>query len=373
MKYNSGRKYNTRNQEYWFCYNTNTFRFYIEIYEQVNARESAYNIAALLYVLDSSKTVDDFNNIVALIKESENYKLNESVKNEAIYKITDSYKASDLSSLRTLIAQYDKFSANDRTPVTAVSDFVIGKVDGLDNAYDWITPFNLKVDWVNSSIQVAPQTESSYIEMPGVDGSLVEYTVYKNRMFSIMAYSQQGMTVYEKEMLKKEIGRILDSTKNETKKLTFQSPSISFDAKYSGAADISEGPSFVRATIPLETSPYGYPLFDNETYGSGLIKNGGCADVGCVHKISSGAVNPSFTLGEIKYTWNGTVSSGYTLVINHEDYSCYLEDANGNKTNALTKLTGEFQKIPKESSVALTAHGNTGNYLLTTIKERYIW
>lgn len=341
--------------------------------EKLNVSDPLYKLTTILYLTDNQKGIDVLNYVNALIKKGEDVNLQEKEYIKAFLSILDHSKFSDINNVFALISNFDKLAVNDRDPKKAISDFVIGKADGLDNAYDWIIPFDMKIDWVNSSIQVVPQSQSDYIEQPGVDGSIVENTVYKNRLFSIVAYSNLGMTVYEKEMLKKEIARILDSTKSKTKKLTMQAADISFDVKYSGSAEVSEGPSFVRATIPLEASPYGYPLFDQEVFGTGLLVNDGVKDVGCVNKILSGAVNPSFQMGSITYKFNGTVPADTTLYIDHEAYTCYFETVTGTRTNVYDKLEGDFQKIPKESTVAITAFGDTGDYLVTTLKECYLW
>lgn len=341
--------------------------------ENANVSEPFYRLTTLLYLSDNQKVLDSLSGLNNIISQNEKFDFSEIEDIDTLIKISEKNGYKDAASVFALLKSLDNIAMNDRNPKKAVSDFIIGKADGLDTAYDWIIPFDMKIDWVNSNIQVMPQSQSDYIEQPGVDGSIVENTVYKNRLFSIVAYSEQGMTVYEKEMLKKEIVRVLDSTKNKSKKLTMQAADISFDAKYSGAADISEGPSFVKATIPFEVSPYGYPLFTQEVYGTGLLVNNGVKDIGCVNKISAGAVNPSFQIGSITYVWNGTVPKNSTLVIDHEAYICYLETIQGVRTNALTQLTGDFQKIPKESSVAITAFGNTGKHLYTTLKECYLW
>ena len=311
--------------------------------------------------------------VEAIISKVENINLNENASVKALLDIADKANLKEAESILALLSQFETFEMSDRTPRKAISDFLIGQIDGKDSAYDWLSPFDMKIDWKNSSIQVMPSTESTYIEMPGRDGSLVEDTVYKNRLFSIVAFSEQGMSIYEKEQMKRDIAQILDSTKNAPKKLTIQSADVAFDVKYSGSADITGGPSYVKATIPFETSPYGYPLFDREVSGTGLIVNNGDADVGCVHKISAGCVNPKFQLGKITYSFDGTVPENSTLVIDHDNYTCYIEGVEGTRTNVLDKLTGEFQVIPKQTRLALTAYPNTEKYIFTTIKEKILW
>lgn len=344
-----------------------------EFAEKINISDEFYKILVQLFLKDNVKVLDEFKKLNVLISKQDNFKLNEKEKLDALIKVSDKANLKDASKIFALIKQLDAVKALDKDPKKAISDFIIGKSDNLDNAYDWLIPFDMKINWSTSSIQIMPQTESTYIDMAGTDGSIISDTVYKNRLFSIVAYSDLGLSVYEKELLKKQIAEILDSTKNKTKKLTMQATGTSFDAKYSGAAAISEGPSFVKATIPFEVSPYGYPLFEQEVFGTGLLVNNGAADTGCVNKILSGVVNPSFRMGNIAYTWNGTVPENHSLIIDHESYSCYLESVKGNKTNVIDKLVGEFQKIPANSSVSITADNNTENYLITSLKEKILW
>lgn len=331
------------------------------------------NLLISLFLLDKQNVVDEIRQLNAIIEEKEPFDFSEVPTIEALVEIADQYGLNEAEKILAYIFQFDSLRATDKEPRKAVSDFVIGQVENYDRAFDWIVPFDMKVNWRDSSIQVMPQTESSYIDMPEKDGSIIENTIYKNRLFSIVAYSELGLSIAEKEQLKRDIAQILDATKNSPKKLTFMNSDTSFDVQYSGSADITEGPSFVKATIPFESGPYGYPLFEKEVSGAGLLVNDGDADSGCIHKISSGAVNPSFQMGTINYKWSGTVPANTTLYIDHNNYTCYLETVEGTRTNVIDKLTGEFQTIPKASSVAITAFGNTGDYLTTTLKEKILW
>ena len=426
--YNQNQLYNSGNSIGGLLYNSSSYTKILNIRESLSAIESNPSIQSNIYILekgriqeifslyvlskinqgikfseenkhfaiisisDQTSAKDLIDDLFVLAKISENYKLEEEINNvSVIASFLEEFKSSDQINIDVLIDILQRFDLTelyklavetklfesaymvDFSPRSAISDFLIGKVDELDQAYDWIIPFEMKVDWRNTTLQVMPQTESEYIDIPGVDGSLIENTTYKNRIFNIVAYSQEGLTITEKEDLKSEIARILDSTKNKSKKFTIQNADISFDVKYSGSAEIAEGPSFVKATIPFETSPYAYPLFDTEIYGSGLMVNNGDSNSGFVNIISSGCVNPSFRIGTIDYSWEGTVPEGYKLYIDHNNYTCYLENNLGDRINAISKLTGEFQVVPANSSVAITASENTTEYLYTVLKEKLLW
>lgn len=347
--------------------------FALYSFEETLKANDKESVSAFIELLEKFKVLETDLNLKAFFEKEETLKVSEKPFNFAYIKQNDSVKVQDNQKVLVLLSLLDKFYMKDKDPDKAISDFVVGVQDDKDNAYDWLLPFDLIVDWRSSSLQIMPQSESDYIDQPYMDGSIIENTTYKNRSFTFVGYSELGLTIAEKEELKRDIARILDSTKKQSKKLTFQRSSTAFDVKYSGSAVIEEAPSFIKATIPLECSPYGYPLFEQEVEGSGLIVNNGDKESGCVHYITGAITNPSFKLGQITYKWNGTVPYGSTLVINHNDYTCYLIDKHGNKTNAITKLTGAFQSIPAKQSMNITAYNDLPNRLLTKLKEQILW
>lgn len=360
-------------QEHFHFEESHKYSALFDLIDNQGVSDVFSNLLISLFLLDKQQTVDEIRELNAIIEKEQVFDFTDTPIIEALVEIADEYGLEEAEKIFAFLTRFDSVRVTDKEPRKAVSDFMIGQIEDYDKAFDWIIPFDMKVNWRDSSIQVMPQTESTYIDMPEKDGSIIENTIYKNRLFSIVAYSELGLSIYEKEQLKREIAQILDATKNSPKKLTFMASDTSFDVQYSGSAEITEGPSFVKATIPFEAGAYGYPLFEQEVLGTGLLVNDGDADSGCVHKISSGAVNPSFQLGTITYTWEGTVPEDTTLYIDHNNYTCYLETVKGTRTNVIDKFTGEFQTIPKASSIAITALGNTGDYLVTKLKEKILW
>lgn len=345
-----------------------------DLAENVGIKDDITDLAVLAFLHDKLNIVEELKTFASILA-SENIKMSDVPTVEAFLELISSFGLKDLeASVKALIESHDMFGLTDREPRQAVSDFMIGAIDDDDRAYDWLIPFGLRVDWGNTNIQIMPEAELTTIEMPGIDGSIVEDSVYKDRLFTIVAYSQDGLTTVEKEDLKSRLTQVLDATKHKTKKLTVQARGTSFDVRYQGQAEILDGPSFVKAQIPLHTPPYGYELFENDFSGSGLIDNGrGDAPLRPKHTITGPISYPSFTLGAINYVWNGEVPSGYSLVINHEDFTCYLEDSLGKKTNALASLSGNFQEIPPQKSMVLVANTATESHILTEWRCKVLW
>ncbi len=344
-----------------------------DLAENVGIKDDITDLAVLAFLHEKYNLVEDLNTFANILAQ-ENIRMEEVQTVEAFLELISNFGMIDLrAAVEALIESHDMFGMTDHEPRQAVSDFMIGAIDNDDRAFDWLIPFGLRVDWGSTKIQIMPEAELTTIEMPGIDGSIVEDSVYKDRLFEIVAYSQDGLTIPEKENLKARLTQVLDATKHQTKKLTVQARGTSFDVRYQGQAEILDGPSFVRAQIPLHTPPYGKPLFSSSVSGSGLINNQGDAPMGPVHKISGPITNPSFRLGAINYVWNGSVPSGYILVINHEDYTVYLQDNFGKKTNALASLTGQFQKIETGKSMVLVASPSTESHIVTEWETHVLW
>ena len=295
-----------------------------------------------------------------------NQKLNYNQK-----KIYNNY--STLYSIKFIyVEDSEKVNFKDNSFSKFITDYLIGKFDNAYNAYDWFYPFNMKVDWNNSDFQVMPQSESDYIEMPDVDGDIPENTTYKNRAFNVVLYSDQGLSVTQKEELKSSIAKILDGTKNKYKRLTLQPKETYFDVKYSGQASVSEGPSFVKATIPFDVKPYGHPFFTQTVTGTGKVTNNGLKPAGPIIKISGSVNNPSFSVGDQSYTWNGTVPAGSLLIVNFDSELCYLQNSSGVKENAITKLSSiDFKKIQPGETCNISS--SIGNNFTASIVESILW
>lgn len=335
-------------------------------------------IAALL-VNDRFKALDSITRLATLLQAEESVSLNQINSVRALIRKTESFGLTQLAQLfRAVFAIRDTALATDTKPKTAIADFIIGDPTQVgegdkDAAFDWIMPFGMMMDWSQSVIPRAPEAESDEIQIAGVDGETLEHTRYRNRQFKVVAWSEDDLTQVEKDALVRQITEILDATKNETKTLTFARTGVSFDVKYDGELGVEEGPSFLRAIIPLTASAYGYNRFEKQLNGSGLIQNSGIARVGVINRIAGECENPSFSLGDVDIVWNGTVPADSYLYIDHGKEVCYLEDSFGVKTNARQYLTGEFVKIPVSGTIIITANDCTETHLVTTWYDKFLW
>lgn len=281
-------------------------------------------------------------------------------------------KTKSVSANETPIFFVDEVSISDST-------FSVGSSSAYDSAYDWFLPLPMRVDWSSTSVQVMPTSESEYTDMPNVDGSMVGNTTYKNRSFSFVLYSNDGLSDTEKNDLKEKIVKILDGTKGGFKKLSIPPSDHYFDVKYSGSASIQDGPSFIKATLPFEVKPYSHPMFQQKITGQGTLTNGGLKDCGLFVEISGPVSNPSFRVsvsGAKTYSvaYSGDISSGSKLVIDNESMLCYSVDQNGVKKNEITKLIfGDFIKLTPGQSALIKPSENVKNRITSSINESYIW
>lgn len=367
------------NQELRFSHAQTQAYALFRVTDSLGITDAVSALIASLLVTDRFKALDSISRLATLLQNTESVTLNEITSVRSLVRATEAFGLSDLADLLTaVISIRDTAYATDTDPETAIADFIIGDPtqvgeDDKDAAFDWIMPFGLMMDWSQSVIPRAPEAESDEIQIAGVDGETLEHTRYRNRQFKVVAWSEDDLTQVEKDALVRQITEILDATKNETKTLTFARTGVSFDVKYDGELGVEEGPSFLRAIIPLTASAYGYNRFEKQLNGSGLIQNSGIARVGVINRIAGECENPSFSLGDVDIVWNGTVPADSYLYIDHGKEVCYLEDSFGVKTNARQYLTGEFVKIPVGGTIIITANSCTEEHLVTTWFDRFLW
>lgn len=349
------------------------------IADAFKATDAVSSVLATLLATDRFKMLDNVSKLETMLSAVESVSLNEASFIRTLIRAIDSVGISDVSTYQTVLYMRDLACATDSDePRTAIADYIIGDptqvgVGSLDAAFDWIMPFGLMMDWAQSVIPRAPEAESDEIKIAGVHGETLEHTTYRNRPFKIVAWSEDDLTQQEKDLLVRQITEILDATLDQPKKLTFARTGVSFDVKYDGELAVEEGPSFVRAIIPLNASAYGYSQFDKQLSGSGLIQNSGVARIGVLNKITGECVNPAFTLGDVEISWTGTVPAGSKLYIDHGKEVCYLEDAWGNTTNARQYMSGEFVTIPVGGTIIVTANTSTETHLVTNWHDKFLW
>lgn len=350
-----------------------TYITIFELTDSLGITDAVTDLIVLAYLTDNSAVLDDVKLFAKFLAE-DGFGAGDVSTVEAFLELAQEFELEELAPvLEAFIPQHEGFGMTDHEPKKAVSDFFIGAYGDMDRAYDWLIPFGIRLDWSKTSLQIMPEAELTTIEMPGSDGSIVADTTYKDRLFKLVGYSVDGLTTQQKEALKGKLTAVLDATKHQTKQLTVQARGVAFDVKYSGQAEIEDGPSFVKAEIPLHTGPYGRDMFDHELHGSGLVYNEGAVEIGVTHIITGPVSGPEFTLGAVSYRYRGDVPKDYTLTVDHGMYTVFLTDPFGKKTNALKDFEGEFQQIPAGKSVALTADENTESHILTQWINRVLW
>ncbi len=350
---------------------------FIEKMETIQTYDVFTNILAKVYQYENGLTLLEELNTIALNSIAENINLSETSYVKAFLEMAQELELEEAKQLFAYLYQFETVGVTDFDIDTAISDFYIGKDESLDNRFDnWLVPFDLLLAPRQSRITIMPPTESTQISIPYADGSITQDTIYTNRNWNLVGYSMQNLSVAEKEALKEKITELLDMTKNETQTLTFSKNNMSFDVKYQGELDIEEAPTWIKATIPLEVSPYGKELFVQQVWGDGILINNGHADLGVKVMISGECVNPNFYLGSTEFLWTGTVPSGKTLVIDNESRTCYLVDELGEKEEAFQNLTkgDTFSILPKGTQMVVRSETeSTKDNIYIEYQPRYLW
>ncbi len=340
--------------------------------ENMNVVETVLNQYASLFFTEHFNAFENglfqLNEIIA----QENLQFKELSEIEAVLNALDFAEFEDAYNVFFSIFRQENMNLTDYPPRTSESDFYVTKGEG--GVGDVLMPFNLIIDYSRTNIDFMPEAEDTSVSIMGIDGEIVQDTVYKSRKFDIFAVSQDGLSLEEKEQIKKQIAKILNSVKKGKKILTFADQSTSFEVKYSGLASATNKPSWVDFEIPLKSeSAYGYSQFVKSLDGSGLISNNGDKEIGVVIKIKGSITNPSFLLGDRAFTWNGKINANETLVIDTNTISCYKILSNNTKENAKKYLDGEPDKKIPIGSVALTISGNIESHFHTEWREMVLY
>lgn len=345
----------------------------VQLAEEAGVKDEFTYYLVQLALNEEWRTLDSIKIIASLLTDDA-FHLDEKTKLDALYYLADRYGLDDSDiHYYTELFLSDRFALSDHDLRQAISQLLIGSVGSADKGYDYFEPMfvkqdgqehGMRIDWRNTEIVPMPEAQHTEISIPGVDGTLRQNTVYRDRLFHIVAFSEDGLTIQQREDLKRRITEVLDSTKKESKSLTVQARSIMFDARYDSST-ITDGPSYVKLEADFTVGPYGRDLFENSLTTSGLISNlDGAAPLYPKFTITGSVSNPYFQLGGNLYRYNGTVPANKRLIVDFEKYSVYIEDNFGVKTNALKDFTGDFKPIPAGDSEALVISSNlTGRFL----------
>ena len=350
---------------------------FIEKMETIKAKDVFFEILARIYSYDNGLKMVEELNLLAMNTVSERINFLERTWIDVFVEKADELGLKEAKELLIYLQKFETLGISDIDLDTAVTDFFIGKTDGLDDRFDnYLIPFDLLLAPRQSTITIMPPTESSQISIPYADGSITQDTIYTNRNWELVGYSMQNMSIHEKEALKEKITELLDETKNKTKKLTLSKNQLSFDVKYQGELDIEEAPTWIKASIPLEVSPYGTDLFVQKVRGDGILINKGHADIGVKVTIESGCVNPNFFIGSTEFLWSGVVPKDTKLIIDNENRTCYLEDGLGTKTQALKNLAkgDDFCILKKKSQMVVRCENkSTRDKIYIEYQPKYLW
>lgn len=343
----------------------------MQIMETLNANDSLINLIVSQLINDDISILEELNQF-SLILANDEIETTETLDLKAIYNIADQLGLTEINNLVATILAYQELNIIDRDSKTSISDFYIKKSE--DGSFDVLMPFGFKIDWGKTLMNFMPEASDSSIEIQGLDGELVQDTVYKARNFDIVAYSDAGITSQEREYLKTKIANTLELIKSKKKKLTIGNSGTSFDVKYSGVANIDDSRgNFIKLELPLKSpSPYGYNEFEGMMRGSGLLVNAGIISTGPIIEIEGPFTNANILIGARLVSWQGTILINEKLIIDCENGMCYKVDANNFKTNVATGFNGNYIRIEK-GSVVVECNSNIES--LTTIrwKEKFLW
>lgn len=294
-------------------------------------------------------------NVIVVEKEQIKAKLRYDEKSKAIEKITP----------YALIFGYDSAQGIDSEPKVAISDFYINR-DGL------FIPLRFRVDYDKTVFSDMPEAIETTKTIAGMDGDVVLDTVYGTRRFEIVGFSDDGLDRYEKEDLRELVRNTLHSVKNETKILSVAEWGRTYNVKYSGAASFKNYPGWIEITMPLTShESYGRDMFKKEADATDVLVNEGVEPSGYVLTISGNSVNPYVILNDVRMSYNGTIPTGYKLIINSNNKTAKMQDTSGKFSNAMLNYNKAFPLIPIGNS-GFTVPSNLKGKVLLEWYDKYL-
>lgn len=212
-------------------------------------------------------------------------------------------------------------------------------------------PFDMTIIPNESDISSMPDIREESETIPGKDGEIPLEITYAPRHFDFVLWTKEGLTEIEKEELKAKIADTLNVARKQDCELLFLKTRRTYYVRLAGRFEITqEWATWFECRIPLKAyDPFGYETFERRKRGTFDLRNYGNEDADTTVYISGAIDNPSFVADGVRYYYDGSIPEGAQLVIDSKTQTAYIENKDGEKTNALQGWCGKFLTIPPGS------------------------
>ena len=228
------------------------------------------------------------------------------------------------------------------------------------NGYLVIPKYNIRflIDFNESSIPTMPEAVESSVRAAGRDGDIVLNTTYEPISFSIVCYTQDGLTLEEKVKCESDVNRFLNEIKNKTARFAIEKDSKFYNVKYNAALTTINYPAHLKFSIPLKSSDsYAKDIEDKKIIGNGTATSNTVRDVGALFTINGPAITPIISLNDYSMEYNMDILEGSKVEIDSSRSTITNVNAEGVRTNVMKYYNHQFPKIENGENILKVLSG----------------
>lgn len=229
-----------------------------------------------------------------------------------------------------------------------------------ENGYFVVPDYNIKclVSYSESNIPTMPEAVESTVRIAGKDGDVVLGTTYEPIAFTIVCYTDDNLSVEEKNAEELKMNNFLNSIKDKTIRLKNDSKNIFYNVKYNGLLTTINYPKHLQFSIPLKTSAsFANNIEKSYMLGNATKQSNTAKKVGAIFTIAGPAQTPKIYLNDYEMFYNNVILSGAKLIIDSNRSTVTMVGRDGNLTNAMRYYNHEFPKIENGENVLKVSSG----------------
>lgn len=197
-----------------------------------------------------------------------------------------------------------------------------------------------------STIPVMPEALETSAIIAGRDGDVPLETTYGPMSFELVLYTEDNLEPNEKLQQQQLLTKFCNLIKNNTETFALELSQKFYKIKYNGVLDRENYPKHLRIVFPFKSSKsYAYNLKKNIKYGNTTFTSETIEPCGFECIIKGPALKPIISLNNYSIEYTNTILDGESLIIDTNNSTAILVNAEGIETNAMRYYNHQFPKI----------------------------
>lgn len=221
-----------------------------------------------------------------------------------------------------------------------------------------LLPLNYMLDLRESKFDLVPSVEHATESIPGVDGEILYASKYSARVFDMVCYSKDNLSLQDKQTEQKLLRLYMDKLKTEPCPLFYQGNV--YMVQYNNNVDQTNNGHYLKWTLPLKANDcYGYSqqVYSIQGNSSDTVTNSGNQRVGTEITFTGSVTNPYVVINGHKISYDGVIPQNTTVVIHTSKRTAVMTAYDGTKTNAFGGVSGLRNPVYLEPTISLSITG----------------